>query len=282
MAYINYNGKYLEENAPIVSANNRGLRFGDGLFETIKFKNNNLILIDEHLARLWNGMKLMQFELPKLFTPDFLEKEILLLIQKNKLTSARIRLTIIRGNGGLFDPEDLKPNYIIQSWPLPESNSLINENGLHCCFYREALKTIDLFSNSKHNNYLPYLLGALYAKKEKCNDAIIFNNKLNVCDSTIANVFLIKNGDIFTPGLSEGCVSGIMRSFIISELKKSGYAVSEKTITEAELLDADEVFLSNSIYNIRWIAAIESKTYQNKKTLEIFQLLSQTKADVFC
>lgn len=282
MAYINYNGKFLDEKSPIVSANNRGLKFGDGLFETIKFKKNNLILIDEHLSRLWNGLKLLQFEIPKLFTPEFIENEILQLIQKNKLNAARIRLSIIRGNGGLYDPEDNKPHYIIQSWPLPETNGSINENGLQCCLFRDALKSIDKFSNCKHNNYLPYLMGAIHAKKEKYNDAIILNTNQNICDTTIANIFLIKDNKIITPSLIDGCIAGVMRDFTITELKKSGYAVSEKSITEDELLNADEVFLTNSIYNVRWVAQIENKFYHNQKIVEIYRLLSQTKGQIFC
>ena len=150
MAFINYNGKITEEHTPIIEANNRGLRFGDGLFETLKYKNGKLILVDEHLARLWHGMRLLQFELPKLFSPDILETQILQLIQKNNHQSARIRITVFRGNGGLYDPHHHAPQYIIQTWQLPETNGLLNENGLQCCIYRDALKVVDRFSNSKH------------------------------------------------------------------------------------------------------------------------------------
>ena len=281
MAFINYNGKITEEHIPIIEANNRGLRFGDGLFETLKYKNGKLILVDEHLARLWYGMRLLQFELPKLFSPDMLESQILQLIQKNNHQSARIRITVFRGNGGLYDPHHHAPQYIIQTWQLPETNGLLNENGLQCCIYRDALKVVDRFSNSKHNNYLPYFMGALYAKKEKCNDAIILNQHNNICDSTIANVFFIKDGIIYTPALTEGCVAGVTRATVINELKNN-YSIVETTITEAILMEADEVFLTNSIYNIRWIAAIENKNYHNNLTREIYNHLLQTNGIVFC
>ena len=281
MAFINHNGKITEEHTPIIEANNRGLRFGDGLFETLKYKNGKLILVDEHLARLWHGMRLLQFELPKLFSPDILESQILQLIQKNNHQSARIRITVFRGNGGLYDPHHHAPQYIIQTWQLPETNGLLNENGLQCCIYRDALKVVDCFSNSKHNNYLPYFMGALYAKKEKCNDAIILNQHNNICDSTIANVFFIKDGIIYTPALTEGCVAGVTRATVINELKNN-YSIVETTITEAILMEADEVFLTNSIYNIRWIAAIENKNYHNNLTREIYNHLLQTNGIVFC
>jgi len=227
-------------------------------------------------------MKLLQFDLPKLFTPDKIEEQILQLIQKNKLLSARIRLTIIRDNGGLHDPESHTPHYLIETWPLPESNGALNENGLDCCLYHDALKTADMFSNSKHNNFLPYFMGALHAKKEKCNDAIILNQHQRICDSTIANVFLIKDDIIYTPSLTEGCIAGVMRSFVITALKKNNTSIVEKEITIEDLLDANEVFLTNSIYNMRWVKGIESSNYSNSKTREIYYQLLQTYRDVFC
>ncbi len=282
MFFINYNGKILASNTPIIEANNRGLRYGDGLFETIKYQNNQLVLIDEHLSRLWNGMRLFQFEVPKLFTPDFLESQIIELIKKNKHISARVRVTIIRGSGGLYDPMNHTPQYIIETWELPKSTKSLNENGLQCCIFKDSHKTTDIYSNCKHNNYLPYLMGALKAKKEKCNDAIILNTNQHICDSTIANVFIIKNNIIKTPPLSDGCVAGIMRKEVINFLKKESYHVEEQSITINELLDADEVFLTNSIYNIRWVAGIDSSQYNNPLLQEIIRKIVQTNEPFFC
>ncbi len=282
MHFINYNGKLVESQTAIIGADNRGLRFGDGLFETIKYKNDELILIDEHLARLWKGMQAMKFEIPKLLTPEHLQQQILQLISKNKQPAARVRLTILRGNGGLYDAVNHTPNYIIQSWQLPESNGTLNENGLQLCIYPDAKKMADSFSNLKHNNYLPYLMGALFAKERHCNDAVILNNHDRLCDSTIANIFIIKDGNIFTPSLSEGCVAGVIRKFIIMHANSAGFAITEKAITIEELLDADEVFLSNAIYNIRWVAAIDNKTYTNTIISKIFVSLQKTNAAVFC
>jgi branched-chain amino acid aminotransferase len=282
MAFINYNGKFIDGSNPIIQANNRGFRFGDGIFETMKLKKGKIIFLDEHLSRLWQGLKRFQFDLPKLFTPDYIESQILALVQKNKHSAARIRLTVFRGNGGLYDPENLHPNFIIESWDLPETNGDLNENGLQCILFKDALKSIDVYSNLKHNNYLPYLMGALQAKKMKCNDAIIFNSNLNICDSTIANVFIIKENIVYTPALSEGCIAGVMREFVINELRKNNFNVIEQTITETDLANADELFLTNSIYNMRWVSAIDSFNYQHKMTREIYHLLKQTNPQEFC
>ena len=276
MNYFNCNDKVLKEGALVVGADNRGLRYGDGLFETIKMIKGKLILEDEHFARLWKGMQTLQFEISKHFTPDKLKEEIELLAKKNNHTSARIRLNIYRGDGGLYDAKNHTPNYIIQTWLLPEGNGMWNSNGLVVGIYEDVKKTCDIISNIKHNNYLPYVLAALKAKKEKWNDAIILNTMGNICDSTIANIFIIKDGIISTPSLKEGCVAGIMRKKIIQELAATHFELIEKEITKDELISADEVFFTNSMYNIRWVQRIENKEYVTTITKKIYAVILPT------
>jgi branched-chain amino acid aminotransferase len=282
MRLFNYNGKYYEQDKPVIGPDSRALRYGDGLFETIKYKNNEFILLQDHLLRLWKGMDLMLFEKPKLFTKQYLRDALVDLVKKNKDTNARIRLSVFRANGGLYDAEHHHPQFIIQSIPLTTDTDNLNANGLQLCIYRNALKSCDLFSNIKHNNYLPYFMGALFAKANRCNDAIILNNHLRICDSSIANIFVVKNEIIYTPSLQEGCVEGVMRKFLLQQIPAMGIAVKETAITEEMLLEADELFLSNSIYNIRWVAGIAEKQYSYALTRKIFETLLQTNKHIFC
>ncbi len=278
MNYFIFNGKFYKEETALLSVSSRGLRFGDGLFETIKCKNGQPELLDEHLARLWNGMQVLQFNIPKHFTPDNLQDEIEGLLKKNGLSkNARIRLTVFRGDGGLYDDIDHKPNYLIQSWPLGEETGNWNSNGLVLGIYNAVKKSADILSNLKHNNFLPYVMAALYAKKEKWNDAILLNTDGRLCDTTIANIFLIKDEVIYTPALTEACLGGVMRRHIIQVLNTAGYKVTEAKITIEELYDADEVFLSNSIYNIRWVGNIGDKKYNCKLTQKIYATVFSTK-----
>ncbi len=282
MAFFNYNGKIFSEEEKIIGPANRGLRYGDGIFETIKFKNGNLILAEQHFERLWNGMEALKFSVPVHFTKEKLLIEINLLVKKNKLKEARVRLTIIRGDGGIYDPKNDSPNYIIEAIKLPEDNGNLNTNGLQLCVYRDALKAIDHFSNLKTNNYLPYFMGAKLAKEQQRNDAIILNSKGNICDTTIANVFIIKDKIIYTPALTEGCVAGVMRNWLLQTLEKLDYQIIETTITKSFLFDADEAFLSNSIYNIRWIGELENTSYTNVEIQKINELLQRKYAAVYC
>lgn len=282
MTYFNYNGKIFTEGTAVTGADSRALRYGDGLFETLKWKNDAVILPDEHFARLWKGMQYLKFSIPKLFTPEKLLEEIKILTKKNALKDARIRLSILRGNGGLYDVQNLQPNYIIQAWPLPAANAQLNLNGLELCVYKDMKKPCDAFSNLKHNNFLVYIMAALYAKELKCNDALIMNDQGRIADSSMANIFIIKDGNIITPALSEACVAGTLRQYLLKQLPANGYTVNEQPIDEGTLADADEVFLTNAIYNIRWVKSIGQKTYGSSVIRRIDQVMRQTNPAVFC
>jgi len=277
MTWFSYNGKMFKENTPLIGADNRGLRYGDGLFETMKMKNGQLVLDNEHFARLWKGMSVLQFAIPKHLSPEKLTEEILQVAKKNQQEkAARIRVTVFRGDGGLYDVADNAPHYIIQTWALPNDNGKLNSNGLDIGLYTAVKKSCDVLSNLKTNNYLPYVMAALEAKKQKWNDAVLLNQYNRICDSTIANIFLIKDEVVYTPALSEGCVAGVFRKYILDLLAINGFNCVEKEITIENLLQADEVFLTNSISNIRWVKSIEGKNFDNLMVQKIYAALTPT------
>lgn len=277
MDYFIHNGKTCKEHTAVLQANNRGLRYGDGLFETMKSINGQLQFTDEHFARLWKGMQVLQFNIPKHFNPDSLQDEILSLLKKNNHQKlARVRLTIFRGDGGLYDAINHLPNYIIQTWELADDIDKWNSNGLVLGIYTDVKKSCDILSNLKHNNFLPYALAALYAKEQKWNDAVLLNTAGRLCDSTIANIFLIKDEQVYTPKLAEGCIAGVMRKNIIQLLLKTDLPVVECGLSIDELLQADEVFLTNSIYNMRWVQCIGDKFYSNIMSQKIYSTIFST------
>ena len=270
-----YNGKFFLSGTPVISAGNRSLRYGDGLFETMRMHHSTILNIDFHFDRLYSGLSVLQFEIPKSFTPDFLIKKIKNLLSKNNNEkNARIRLMVFRGDGGIFDVENNLSNYIIETWPLSEKIEL-NENGLIVDVFPNARKGCASFSNLKSNNYLPSVMAGLFAKKNKLNDAVILNAFDRVCESAIANIFIIKDENIYTPPLSEGCVAGTMRRWMLEKYSFKNYVVIEKNLSIDDVLDAEEFFLTNSIHPIRWVKNFKEKSYGNEKVRDIFQYIIQ-------
>lgn len=269
-SFLNYNGKIYRSGTALISADNRSFRYGDGFFETIKMKDGRIILPELHFERLFASLQTLQFETPKHFTADHLQEQILALAKKNQHDKlARIRLTIFRGDGGLYDEQNNTPNYIIQTWALNPVTNNLNENGLVIDIYKDAKKSCDSFSHIKSNNYLPYVMAAIWAKQNHLNDALLLNNFERIADGTIANIFIIKDGIIKTPSLTEGCVSGTMRKHLLRSFAKENIPVEETQMTINDLLTASEVFLTNAIYGIKWVQQAGEKAYLNTLTAEL-------------
>lgn len=264
-------GQFYRDDKPIVGANNRGLRYGDGAFETMKVINGRLQLADWHMERLFAALSLLQFDCPGYFTPDYLIDKILKLVHRNGHSHlSRVRLMVYRGNGSLYDATSHFPHHVIQSSSMPPAQQEWNEDGWIIGFHRVAHKAMDILANAKTNNYLPYLMGALEAKKEKWNDAVLFNAAGRVCDCTIANIFIVKQGILYTPPASEGPVLGVMRRLILEYCEKNKWPVVESPLTEKDVLEAEEVFLTNSGYGIRWVSRLGGDSFSQKLSKQLY------------
>lgn len=272
--FFTCNDKIYKEGTSVITPDNRSLRYGDGLFETIKTINGKMQLRDYHFERLFAGMDLLQFEIPRYFTVKYLEDKIAELCKKNQHNNfARVRLMIFRGDGGLYDADNF-PNYIIQTWSIEQANEL-NSNGLIIDIYQDTKKHCDKFANIKSNNFLPYIMAALHAKQLKVNDCIVLNNFDRIADTTIANIFIIKDKIIYTPPLTEGCVAGVARRLIIEKFS-SKFKIIEKQLSIEELQNGDEVFLTNSIKGIRWVKQFRNTMYSNCQIKLIHDFLNAT------
>jgi len=264
VSFLNYNGKIHRSNDLLIQADNRSFRYGDGFFETMKMINGKIILSEFHFERLFASLEILKFQRPNYFTKEYLEESIVALTKKNihdKL--ARIRLTIFRGNGGLYDAQNNTPNYIVQSWSLNNESNSFNENGLVIDIFKEAKKACDNFSHIKSNNYLAYAMAALWAKQNRLNDALLLNSGERIADATIANIFIIKDGIIKTPALTEGCISGVMRKYLLQCFREKNIVAEESQITVDDIFNAKEVFLTNAIFGIKWVKQAGEKMYEN-------------------
>ena len=277
MEFVVINGAFLEKSKAGLSPDDHSYRYGDGLFETMRIVKGNILLEEYHFERLFSGLEILKFKSPALFTKQKISEQVKELCKKNSIEeSAKVRLSVSRGSGGLYDCDN-SLSYLIESWPVEQNNDTLNENGLIIDIFSDARKSIDKFSNLKSANYLPYVMAAIWAKENKLNDALILNQHGRICDSTIANVFWVKENSIFTPPLNEGCVAGVMRKKILElATHNSDLRVLESILTEDILLQADEVFLTNAITGIRWVKECRNKDYQNTISSKIFTKLGET------
>ena len=264
---ICHNGIYKSESDPIIQAGNKSYRYGDGFFETLKVWKGAILLDTYHQKRIEKSLDILQYTRPAHFSITHILSQAIQLCEKNGcIHAARVRLSFSNGNGGLFDGDD-QLQYIIEAWPLEPDNNFFNENGLATGFFMAIKKSCDTYANIKSASAILYTIAANYSKQQKWNDCIILNQRENICESIIANLFWIKNGRLFTPALTEGCVDGIMRSYLIDQIE----TVTETPCRPEDLLQADEVFLTNAIRGIRWIRSIEDTNYDGTTARKLHQ-----------
>lgn len=170
---------------------------------------------------------------------------------------------VFRGEEPIYEIENNSVNFLMETFPLPGKIQL-NEEGLIIDVFPDGRKSCDKFSNVKSNNYLTSLMALRFASKNNFDEAIILNSFERVCESAIANIFTIKNRLIFTPPLSEGCVAGVMRRWMLEKLSRENLKIEEKELSVKDLLSADELFLTNSIQPIRWVKQFRDKIYTHQ------------------
>ncbi|WP_162817919.1 aminotransferase class IV [Niabella yanshanensis] len=269
---ICHNGTYKNESEPIIRAGNKSYRYGDGFFETLKVWKGAILFETYHQKRIEKSLDILQYARPAHFSITPIFSQVIQLCEKNGCVhAARVRLSFSHGNGGLFDGDD-QLQYIIEAWPLEPANNHFNENGLVTGFFREIKKSCDSYANIKSASALLYTVAANYSRLHQWNDCIIWNQRENICETIIANLFWIKDNRIYTPALTEGCVDGVMRSFLIDQIG----TVTETPCRTEDLLGADEVFLTNAIRGIRWVKSIEEVNYKGNLSRELHQQYIQS------
>jgi branched-chain amino acid aminotransferase len=276
MNLICVNGQFLPDDQPVLFADDRSYRYGDAVFETMKWINGKIPLVDYHFERLWKSLAALQYHMPGHFTKDSLLDDISKLVRKNKQDDgARIRLTVSGGRGGLYD-SDGKISWLIESSLLPNDHDTLNENGLVIGIYSGSKKITGQLSNLKTASSLLYTVAAQHAKENKWNDVVLLNQHDRVADTTIANLFIVKDKIIYTPSLEEGCVAGVLRQVLLEKLHEQQYQVIEKPLAEPDLAAADEMFVTNSIRGLRWVQRLEEKTYRCETIQKIYREIGQT------
>jgi len=274
MAFINLNGKLIEQLQPVLQADNRSFRYGYGLFETILVNDSGIQLKDYHWKRLWAGMAQLQFSIPKHFTPSVLEAEVLKTVKKNKQEAlSRVRLQVFPGNGGLYDGDNYNPEYLIECFPLEPHIIELNEAGMTVGIAQGLVKSNDSTANLKSCNALVYALASRQARENKWNDALIVNNTGHIIETSIANVFWVKNSKIYTPPVSEGCVAGVMRAYILDIAAEKGLEITLKPLSVAELMEADEVFATNAIRRLKWVGNIDDRAFKCNEIKRICSII---------
>jgi branched-subunit amino acid aminotransferase/4-amino-4-deoxychorismate lyase len=275
-AYVNNNGVLIPAESYSIKAGNRAYIYGDGLFESIRLINGRPINIKNHVFRMKEGMKILRMICPASFTAEFIENEIQTLIDQNGIDKGgRVRFSVDRKAGGFFMPHNNDIEYFIEANSLPNNKFLLNEAGLKIDQFEEMKKQINLLSSFKTKNGLIYIMAKLRARELGLDDLLIQNDRMGIIEGGSANLFIVSNGVLYTPGLDSGCLGGTMRMQIINIALSNNIKVYECNISPQNLLVADEVFYTNAIEGIIWVGSYRTKQYINYLSGQLIDRLNE-------
>ena len=273
MDKICYNGQFLEKNRFSISIDNRGFRYGDSFFETIKCYNGKPLFFEEHYFRIAASFCVLKLNPPSLFKIEFFKSLIEDLLIKNKLdnSSARVRVSFFRSSGGYYLPNNNDVNFIIESNVLSQNEYKLNIQGLNIGLYKENLLPKTTLGNIKSNNKLINVLASIYATDNNYDDCILINENKDVVEFTSGNLFIVQDNIFKTPGLENGCVNGVLRKLL---LNNNALRIKECLISISDLFNAQEVFVTNVICGVKWVENINNITYSNNRSKEIITMLN--------
>ncbi len=249
----------------------RGLYYGDTLFESMRIFGGRMPLWERHWARLTEGMRLMGYEVPAHWTGQYFKEQILLAAEPN----ARVRLTVWRSPGGLYAPENNQPNYLITAQTLESDQFSWNQKGIRLGVCSSVRLPVDTFSGLKTLNAPRYVAAAREAHTEGWDDVVLLNMHDRISETTRSNLFWLEDSVFCTPPLSEGCVTGTLRNLLLTLIPLWGYAVQEKSATVSQMLQAEEVFLTNAVRGIQWVEHCGGIDFKHLKTSKLHKLLNQ-------
>lgn len=264
MSIVLLNGKFKKDAQLKLSYDSAWAKFAIGFFETIKVYNQQLLFWDFHYKRLTTAAKFWAVSIPK---KKALAQQLLKLCKKNQLSCARLR---IQFNVDLMEN---KADYFAATYILEDDAYFWRKKGWNCALYKQHKKPIRKEQKGfKSSNRMIYLLATKWKHKQQLDDAFIMNTENHIVDSTICNVFWVKEGVIYATSKNDG-INGVLKAFLLSNQKEWGIKIKSKKCTQKQLLQADEIFLTNVIRGIVPVSKYEQQKYGNSITKALFQQL---------
>ena len=246
---INFNGEIFDELS--ISVMDHGFLFGDSVYEVVSTLNNQPCFLDKHLDRLNNSAQAISLKIPR--DRGWFREQL-----KSTLVSAGneesyIRIIVTRGIGEInIDPSSCaNPNIILIVMDVTKYSDSFYEKGIQVALVSIKRNPLDsLNPNIKTGNYLNNVLAKMEAEKLGAQDAIMVNPWGYLTEGTTSNLFFVCEGHILTPSMECGILSGITREIIIQLAKENGFHIEEGKWPGAELLKADEIFLTGTIKKV--------------------------------
>lgn len=256
---------------------NRAFLYGDGLFETMRTYQGQVLWATAHAARLTRGMQVLglTIEQQTAIDADWLQIRVAEALPAEGTADYRVRGTFFRTGGGLYTPVASEAAYEFQVTPLAQAPYPFPTKGLNMGLIQRVQLHHDVLAPLKTLNALPYVLAGLERQEQGWDDGLLTNTDGYLAEAQAANLFVIEGETVYTPSLDQGCVDGVLRAQLLRVLRAAGWRTVEDALTLERLETAEEVWLTNAIQGLRWVESIEgyAPKYRNGKLKQAHRLL---------
>jgi branched-chain amino acid aminotransferase len=259
-------GKYYPKSQAKISVFDHGLLYGDGIFEGIRAYDGVVFKLKEHIDRLYCSAHMIMLQIPA--KKEEMIQIVVETLRKNNLRDSYIRLVVTRGIGdlGLNPKKCPKATVIVIADTIALHKSEAKEKGVTAMISWVKRDPVDATSHEiKSLNYLNSILAKIEANSAGVDEAICLDKNGFVCEGVAENIFIAKNGKLFTPPSYTGALPGITAAEVMKLARKLGYDIKERNITPYELFNADEVFFTGTAAEIVPVREINKRTINDGK-----------------
>jgi len=254
------NGQFIPQEDARVAVNDGALLYGDSLFETIKARQQQILLLDQHLNRMEQAAQLLEFPYPR----DQIESACGELSERLTAPVSRIRLTLSRGPyQGLLYPAAGQSWFLLTATPYDEINERHREHGISCCLApNQRINPFSHLPQCKHGNYADCLYARNIARRQQADEALFIDHRGNLLEGTTSNIFAVIDNQLVTPPLGNLVLNGIMRHQVIESSKEIGISWVERPLPLTDAINASEIFICNSLIDLVPVNTIAGNTIQ--------------------
>lgn len=269
-------GKFVPLSQAKVSILDRGFSYGDALFETLRVYSGKIFRLGQHLDRLKRGADLIFMKLPE--TRERIEDILYETFNRNQGADAVIRMTVTRGQGlpGKLWQDDCSPTLLVHVRPYQAPPEEWYQKGVPVSLIPDSAARLGGVSEQiKSANYLSQILARKQADDQQSVEAVMINERGEVCDGTISNIFLVENGQLSTPAVNGYVLAGVTRQVVLELAGETGVPTLERVVSPDEMVKADEVFLTNTGWEILPVTRIDGETVGSGRPGLLTQTLQQ-------
>jgi len=257
------NGNFIPRSQARISPFDHGFLYGYGLYETVRSYNGTIFRLDRHLQRLGKSAEVLVLH-SKLSTSD-IKKACYDLLTINKLTDARIRITVSAGTGDIVpNPQTCdQPTMFIVARKITPVPAEVYQHGYEVVISGYRRNSQSPLSQIKSTCCLENVLALNEAKVKGADDALLLNEKGMLAEGSTSNIFLVKDGTLITPTIESGALPGITREAVLELAKSLGIEAVQREVSSNEITLADELFRTSSILEIMPLTHVDGKRVGN-------------------